>query len=793
MLRNYLKIAFRNLARQKGYAFINIAGLAVGLAVCLVILSFVRHELSFDRFHEKADRIYRVAMEAPGAGGEVSRRARVAAPTGPAIAGAFPEVEHMARLMGINDEVLLQVETERFYIKGFVRTDPALFEIFDFPVLQGNPADLAEPYTLFLSETAARRLFGDADPLGQVIRYENRQDYTIRGVFQDIPYNSHVRFDLASSYESYFASGLSRDNWNLGLSHTYLLLREGQDAEALEAKLPAFMKTAHPYYNEAFKWTLTPLSNIHLYAGHEGEMIPQSDIRYVYLFSGIALLILLIACINYMNLATAHAARRGREVGIRKVVGANRLQLVRQFMGESMLFSALALVLALVLVELLLPWFNRIMDTQVTIRLLDEPGQMLLLVGGVAVVGLLAGSYPALYLSSFKPIAVLKDRMPMLSGRVLRKALVVFQFGVSMALIVCTAVMLRQMQHVRQERPGFSEEQVVVIPTYGELSNYAAFREALLQSAGVDMVTTSSFIAGETGYISFFPASDVEGLEGDTTNMVLYGFEVGYDFFETHGLEVVEGRAFAPSYTTDDPEAILVNETAVREFGWEEPIGKTIQEILGEGPRTVVGVVKDFHFTSLREEIAPTVFTLSPDRALTFVAAKVQPGDLPQTLSSIQATWDRFVPGRPFDYAFLDEGFDAMYRADERLMHLLASFSVLAILVACLGLFGLAAYTAVQRTKEIGIRKVLGATISNLVVLLSKDFVRLVLIAFVVATPVAWFAMRKWLEDFAYRIEIGPGIFLLAGALALVIALATVSYQAIKAALADPVKSLRYE
>ena len=796
MLKNYLKIAIRNLRRYKGYAFINIFGLAVGLACCLLIMLYVQDERSYDRFHEKADRIYRVEMDAPFE--EATRRwSNTLLPLGPLMQEAFPEIEQVVRLSPRTKPLIRHADT-RFYEDHFVYGEPSLFDVFDFELLSGNRAALARPYTVILSETMATKYFGDEEPVGQTLMVLNRQDreeqaYEVVGVMADTPHNTHFQVHFLASFATMEAKAGDRI-WNR-LAYTYVVLKSPHSPATLEAKLAPFEQTyVHAHMNEGTVLALMPLPRIHLYARSSNDIAPQGDIRYVYIFSAIALLILLIACINYMNLATARSARRAKEVGVRKVVGAGRRQLVAQFIGESALFTLLALVLALAFVQLVLPLFSRLMDRPISLDL--NTGWMIALLAAIVLlVGVVAGSYPAFLLSAFRPVQVLKGNVRTKAWPALRKGLVIFQFIVTVALIACTVGIQRQLHYVQHTRLGFDKEQVVVIPTQDRLGdNAAAFKQEIEQHAAVEHVTLASYVPGQGGTaLTFVSADKVEGHEGSDEGSFLT-FDhlwVDHHFIHTLNMELVAGRGFSEAFPSDAQDALLVNETAVDAFGWQDhPIGKAITLPSGAKKR-VIGVLRDFHSQSMKHEITPMVIELKP--VASYVAVKLSPTDLPALLAFLQTTWDRFVPSLPFAYSFLDEDFEAMYRAERRLGTLFGVFAGLAVFVACLGLFGLVAFIAEERTKEIGIRKVFGATVANIVVLLSKDIARLVLLAVVIAAPVAYVAMRKWLEEFAYQIELAPATFLLAAALAFVIALLTVSYQAIRAALADPVKALRYE
>ena len=791
MLKNYLKIALRNLRKHRGYAFINVTGLAVGIACCALIALFVRDELSYDRYHEQADQIYRLALDID-LSDDVLRLARSSPPMAPALLDAFPEIIEAVRLRSMG-RLLVNREDHRFYEERFYFADANVFDVFTMPLLQGNPQTaLQTPFSVVLTEEAARRYFGAADPIGQTVRLANQVDLTVTGVLAPIPSQSHFRPDFLASFaslQSFRGTNLERWGW-LG-TLTYLLLPEGYDPASLEAKLPAWIDT-HRGDGQSDTWHfyLQPVTAIHLNSELTGELGPNSDIRYTYLLGLLGLFILLIACINYMNLATARATQRAKEVGMRKVLGAHRHQLLRQFLGESMFFAVLALFLALALADLLLPLFNTQTAKDLTLSLHDRLFALLALLGIGLVVGLGAGSYPALFLTRFQPVETLKGHVRTRStGIRLRQGLVATQFTLSILLIIGTLTVSHQQAYMQNKELGFNQEQVVVIPMQDETTpaRYAAIKQALLQHPSVISTTVASSLPGR-GHdeLTFRP----EGLTDDE-NPALAIFFADHDFVETLDIKVIEGRDFSQDFATDT-SAFLVNEAAVKRLGWDNPLGKYIGDDSGAPIGTVVGVVQDFHFESLHAEIAPLLLQIAPASARE-IAVRVRPENLSEMLAFLEQQWHVFEPTYPFQYSFLDDDFDQLYRAEQRLGRIFGYASFLAILIACLGLFGLAAFTAQQRTKEIGIRKVLGASFARIVLLLSKDFAKLVLVAFALATPLAYFAMRRWLDSFAYRIEISWGIFLIAGLMALLVALLTVGYQSIRAALADPVESLRYE
>ena len=787
MIKNYLKVALRNLRKRKGYAFINVAGLAVGMACCLLIALFVRDERSYDRYHDKADRIFRL----------VDERARVGAPFAPALRDEFPEVEQAVRLHPMFwTTPLLRAGEQGFYEDGIFFADSSLFDVFSFRLLRGNPETaLAAPFSMVLTEAMAAKYFGNADPMGQVMAYDNTHDYTITGIVEDTPVNSHFRFDFLASFSTLYEL---EDFWGMPLTwvnptaHTYLLLTDPAAAAALEARLPDFIIK---HRGEAFRngrtFRLQPLTDIHLTSHLQSEAEPNSDGAYLYIFSIIGLAVLLIACFNFINLATARSTERAREVGMRKVVGAHRRQLVRQFLSESMVMSAVAGLLAVGLVALFLPAFNALSGKALTMSAVAEGEMLAGLAAVVLFVGLVAGSYPAFVLVRFRPVAVLKGAFTRTSsGAQLRKGLVLVQFALSMMLIVGAATVYDQLDFMRSSKLGFDGEQILVVPLLDRSMRpqVEALQSEWMRHPNVVSVSGSHRVPGQLfngfGYVP-------EG--GDPENPIgVRDLGVDHDFTKTFGLDMAAGRDWSREIVTDEDEAFILNETAARAFGWADPsdaVGKRLARSGKEG--VVIGVVRDFHFKSLHHTIEPLLMHLRP--FVMNLSIRVRPDDLPATVASLERAWKQFSPAFPFDYYFFDEAFDSRYRAEERAGQLFGYFALLAVFIACLGLFGLAAFSAAQRTKEVGVRKVLGASVGGIVMLLSKDFVTLVGWAFVVATPVIYLAMNRWLGGFPYRVDISWSIFLLAGLAALVVALATVSYQSVRAAMTDPVKALRYE
>ncbi len=812
MFGNYFKIAFRNLVKHRGYALINILGLVAGLACCILILLYVLDELHFDAFHAKAERIFRVVevRSTPDRGDQ--HNARSVAPLGPAMEAEFPAVAASVRMLQLF-RVTMEYRENRFYEGDYLLSEPSFFKIFDFELLRGNPETaLAEPRSVVLTEAAARKYFGEEDPLGNTLRAEAFGDLKVTAILKDLPPNSHLHFSMLISFGSmehinWWAPFLNDWNPDYRIVITYLLLQEPAAAPALAAKLPAFFSKHRGEADWPLKdLYLQPLRDIHFRSGHVAfeRNLNKGEIGYIYIFSAVALLIVLIAGINYMNLAAARALNRAREVGVRKVVGASRFQLAGQFLSESLLLVALAFLLALFVVELVLPFFNGFVGKQITLGRALQPEAIFTLLGLTVLVGLLSGSYPAFFLSRLQAIRVLKggaEKLARISN--LRRALVVLQFILSVVMMIATLVVYQQMNYVRNKHLGFDREHLVVIDiNSNNVRRHAETMKAeMRRNPAVLAVSVTNRVPGDWKNIA-----TIDALPGDApsaTAHTMYLLAVDREFTETYGVPLLAGENF--SGRGGDSLSVLINEAAARALGWENPLGREIRipraDLEGGGSSKadfrarVIGVVKDFHFKSLYEKIEPLVLAWqdNPFDRIDYFSVKVRGTNLAATLDFLREIGERFDPDHPFEYNFLDERLNDFYRRDQKLGQLFGIAALLAIFIACMGLFGLAAFMAGQRTKEIGIRKALGATVASLIGLLSKDFAKLVLIANLIAWPLAWYVMNRWLEDFAYRIEIGWGVFILAGALALLIALLTVSYQAIKAALANPVESLRYE
>ena len=784
MFKNYFTIALRMMWREKGYAFIHIVGLAVGMAACLLIGLYVHDELSYDTFHAEADRTYRVLREfdIPDLHSTIDTTPSALAP---ALEEQVPAVEAAVRIQRTSPVV--QAGSYKRIESEFLWADPGFFDLFSFPLLQGEAA-LERPGTVILTAEKATSYFPDDDPIGKTIQV-NGEDMTVTGVMADVPVNSHLRAGFVAA----LSTAPPSLNWGYNNHSTYVLLAEGASKEATTQQIAeTITANTNPDGDERagndFIPHLQPLTGIHLGQGVSVDIEAQGNPLYVYLFIVLAGCIILLACINFMNLATARSAGRMREIGIRKALGARREQVGAQFLGESLLMSMIALATALLIVDITLPALNPLVGKTLTAGALYDGPQILALLGFGVFVGLLAGTYPALVLSHFRPALVLKGVMTGPRGHRLRKGLVVFQFAISIALIASTGISQNQLRFMRSAGLGFDTENMVLIKQAGYLEDRReAFEQELEKLSQVQQVTSGYSVPG-TFFINSMWQPSIP--EAEAHNMD-YSF-VGFDYIETLGIEMVAGRSLSRAFPTDS-FAVMLNETAVQDFGWsvDEAVGQTISPSWSNDTYTIVGVTQDFHYRSLHASLYPLAL-FGPRRGPRYIAARIAPDNTALTLEAIQDLWKQFSD-LPLDYSFLATDLAAKYRSEEQLATVFGVFSGLAILIACLGLFGLSAFATEQRTKEIGIRKALGASVTGLLALLSRDFLKLIGIAFLIAIPLAYYGMRQWLEDFAYRIDISWEIFLVAGVLTLAIALATVSYQALRAALADPVKALRHE
>ncbi|PSR53603.1 hypothetical protein AHMF7605_08725 [Adhaeribacter arboris] len=797
MLKNYFKIAWRNLLRNKAYSAINIAGLATGISACILIFFYVKHELTYEQQFDKYDRIYRVVTDI-NLEGQQDKFARSPAPLAAAMQKDYPAIEKVARLLPLNKQTVW-LEDKAYNEEGLFFADSTFFDIFSYEFLVGNPRTALQiARTVVISDRLAEKYFDSVDnAMGQVLQFSNNA-YVVTGVFKD-DHHSHIEANMFLSERTlkYSYADSANYTWFPMAWFTYILLPESAQESSIQQELDhLYNQKVAPWLEKyevsaRLRFSLQPISAIHLTSDRTYDISPAGNKSYVYIFSFVAVFILLIACINYMNLATARSSKRAREVGLRKVVGAHRAQLVWQFVGESVLITLMAILLAVASVEIMLPFFNALTGKDFTHASFTEPSFIGTLALIVLFVGLIAGSYPAFFLSKFKPAEVLKNDKNPRSNAFFRKGLVVVQFTISLILISGTLIVYRQMQFLKNSELGFQKEQLLVIEVpLGDSSltnSLPKIKAKMLQQPNVEKVSTSVQIPGERT-VRVLVQTQVKEQVVEKTMAAMF---VDHDFIDLMGIKLLKGRNFSKNDPTDLKGAYLINEAAARDLGWKDPLGKKLA--MGDyDSSTVVGVIKDFHYTSLHHKIEPLVIALSPTPPA-YLLVRLKPNHLPLTLRKVEAIWKTFDPKHPMEYFFLDANFAKQYRSEEKMLTVFGYFAGLTILIACLGLFGLTSFTAEQRTKEIGIRKVLGSSVTDIVILLSKDFALLVLISIILACPVAWYSMHYWLKDFAYQLPIQWWVFVVAGVAALFIAMLTVSFQAAKAAWLNPVKALRSE
>ena len=812
MIWHSFKIGLRILQRHKFYSLINMLGLAVGIACCLLIFIYVMDELSYDAFHEKADRIYRIVSY-----GKKGEETSYKAAAGPAMAKTlvenYPEVENAVRFRQTNG-VTINYKNKNFVENRIIFSDQEILEIFTIHLIAGNPKEaLKEPYSLIMSEITASRYFGSENPVGEVVKLNNRVDYFVTGVFKEIPRKSHCHFDVILSMEELKES--KEQMWVAQNFNTYILLREGVDSQDLEAKFPDIVAT-HLFnqikiFMGSEEWAKTeplirsgdiqygnylqPLRDIHLHSNLRMELEPNSDIKYVHIFSLIAVFILVVAVVNYFNLSTARSAVRSKEVGLRKIVGASRSQLIRKFLIESLVVALISLTLAVMLISLALPYFNHISSKALTISDFVGGKTLLAALAITLLTGLLGGLYPAFFLSRFRPVSVLRGQYKSgLKGCLFRRILVVFQFATSLVLIIGALIIFFQLRFILNKDLGFNKEQVLILEkSYLLGDQIESFKHELLKNNRIINVTVSGFLPvkpSNRNTMSILP----EGKITIENELSMQNWIVDQDYIKTLSIKILKGRDFS-RFLSLDATAAIINQRAEQQLGWIDPIGKSIGIPLLIKDRmklyTIIGVVEDFHFEPLRDSIGPLVLVMGMNK--TRMCIRIETQNVQKTIDFIRDEWNQFAPGQPFEYAFLDRRYDAMYRSERRTGEIIGFFSVLSILISGLGLFGLATYVTEQRTKEIGIRRVVGASIREVVLITCKDFIKPVIIANLFAWPLAYYILSRWLQRFAYRIQIGLHVFVFAAAITFIIALATVSWQAFKAATANPVKALRYE
>ncbi len=810
MFKNFFKVAFRNIIRQRIYALINIGGLAVGIACSILITAFILYELSYDKFHEKGDRILRLYLKGK-IGDQELLSAWTAVPTAAAFIDEFPEVIDATRVEEW-DNMLIRYEDKTFLEDKFLWADSSFFNIFSFKLIQGDPSRvLNEPRTIVISDEMAKKYFGGDDPVDKVLKiFSDTSHYRVTGVFQKVPGNSHIDFDFVASYSS--LDKANNTEWTSNNVCTYILLAEDTDWQELELKIPeVVLKYVGPeiqqYVGVSFEeWeaggnsyglALQPLKDIHLNSEIEQPFKPSNDKRYIYIFSVIAVFLIIIACINFMNLATARSAGRSREVGMRKVVGSDKNLLIRQFLLESFFLTFLALLIGILIVEILLPYFNNLINLDLHI---DYFGKWYVIPGLVMlgfIVGLMAGSYPAFFLASFKPVAVLTGKLEAgTKSGLLRSILVIIQFAISVFIILGTVVIYQQLDFMLNKDLGFDKDQILVIQRFGEVGrdHVEAFKQEISRIPGVMASTSSTSIPG---YPNNFNAHFIEGRTSDQTYLLQVNY-CDYDFANTYGLKFVTGR-FLSREIASDSTAAVINHTAVRDFNLEDPLSNRFIRP-GDTPegrifQQVVGVVEDFHFESLHSVIRPYIFVLRPADWgwIPYLSIRFDPANVNKVIREVKNVWEEYTNHQPFEYFFIDDDFADRYAEEQRTRLIFVIFSVLAVFIASLGLFGLVAFTAEQRTKEIGIRKVMGASVFRIITLISRETLIFLGIATIIAWPLGWYFTRSWLNGFAYRIDLTVIPFLLSFILAIMIALITVSFQALSSAMKNPAESLRYE
>jgi putative ABC transport system permease protein len=803
MIQHFFQIAWRNLLKRKFYSLINITGLAIGMACCLLISLYVKHELSYDQYHVKRDRIYRVLQtfrsvqngENPGAPVPTDFQVWGCAPVGRALQTDFPEIETVVQFMSPSS-LLLQYGQKRFQQDNLLFMDSTAFDVFSWKMLHGNPQTaLSRPNSIVLTQTIAQKFFGDENPVGQLLRVDNRDNFLVTGVMEDVPANSQFSFNGLISMAT--AKQLNPDifnMWGYVDFYTYLLLKENTSIRSLQAKSAAFLKR-HDSEDKGYSISFEKMTDAYLHSVASRQPGATGSLLSVYLFSCIAVFIMLIACINFMNLSTARSLERAKEIGVRKVLGVRPSSLMWQFLSESILLSIAAAIIALALARIATPWIGKISGKELSYASFFSPLMCVYILGFTVLVGIVAGIYPAWFLSGFKAIAVLKGKFnPSGEGISFRKALVVFQFTLSIALIAGTIIVYTQLKYLNHHTLGFQKDQMLILDFEGDekvQQNIEPIKKAIADQPGVISVAASRAVPGE-----FLPnaGTQIQTPDGAMGSQIPFIYEIDFDFIPVYHIPLVAGRTYSRSFVTDSAQSMVINEAAAKLYGYTRPadaVGKKFNQWGRTG--TIIGVVKDFNFRSLHQAVEPLTLRYGYPNNLNRISVSVKSNNISSTLAHLKQTWEKMVPQRPFLYHFLDDSFSAQYQADQQFGQLFTFFACLAICIACLGLFGLSTFMAQQRVKEIGVRKVLGSSISGIVLLLSKDFIKLILIAIVIAIPLCWWAMNQWLQGFAYRITIGPMVFIEAGMVSLGVALATMAWQSVKAAMGNPISSLRNE
>ena len=791
MFKNYLTTAFRTLLRNKTFSLINIFGLAFGMALSILIFMYVYNELTYDDFHKNGDNIYRVALKEESKDGESGISAITNAAVGPSMVKEFAEVKNTVRFSSPVGGFFNKGE-KSYKVDNICYTDSCVFTVFSFRLISGNPKTaLKEPFTAVLTEKTAEKMFGDENPVGQTVRYNNNDSYLITGVVEDPPENSQLKFGALLSFTTLYKMPNMYLNWDGGYNYyTYLLLNNNVSIENFEAKFPRFMEEQINREYRDVGWFVTliiePLKDVHLYSVADYDLPTKGSLSRLYIFASIAVFILLIACINFINLSTARSVKRAKEVGMRKVTGATRGQLISQFLGESILISIISLILALLIIELVQPWFNGLISANLDFFKQSNYVLIFSLMAVTLFAGLIAGSFPAFYMSGFQPVAILKGYFNTMKGKpVLRNVLVTFQFFISVVLIVSTIIIIRQLDFLNSKSLGFDKENVVLV----ELGSETAMKKAMVIKNEFRNVAGVTSVAASTSYPGVGLTKNGYFPEGYDNSVMIHVMDVDYDYLDLMNLKIVQGRNFSQEYGTDST-AYLINETLAKQLGWENPIGKYIRR---GGKHKVIGVVKDFNFSSLHDKIGPLIITIKPWDYYYYLSVKINPESRESTIKALENTWTGIVNNEPFSYYFLDNVIVANYNMERQIAKAFIYLAIISIFIACLGLYGQAAFSTEQRTKEIGIRKVFGATAKNILSVLSVGFAKIILIANLIAWPVAWYFMDKWLLTFAFHINIVWWFFAVALVLSLIITAATIISQAIKASYTNPVEALKYE
>jgi len=791
MLKNYFKIAFRKIIRHKAFSIINIIGFAIGLASCLLISLYVFNEISYEKFHKNRDNIYRVGVNLTHGDNKIPFASGMP-PLGPALQAEFPEVKEMTRIRVAGENIQFKYIEKEFLESNMIYAEPAYFDIFSFDVISGElTTALDEPYSILIKQSISEKYFGNEYPVGKTIQMSGETNFTIAGILGEPAGNTQMDFDMIASYSSLQAMGQYSDQWGqFGVDHTYILLEENFDGSTFEEKLPQLISNnVHSGMASIISLFATPFNDLYFHSNINNDFEPRGDLKQVYLFSIVAALIMLIACLNFMNLSTARSTHRVKEVGMRKVFGSNRSLLIKQFLSESVLTTLFSMLLGLIIFSLLYPQLNQFIGKELAVSYLYHPLSLLLLFALSVFVGIIAGIYPAIFMSRFQPMHAFRAFTGK-SRTIFRKIMVITQFTIAISLIIVTIFVFKQLSFVRNVDLGFNKENKLIIMPPIDSEKMEVFKDELLQIPGVEMATICFAPPGSNSAIIVNAVTE----ESDD-GMMVNALSCDYDYIPLFDLELADGRNFSAENESDANGGIIMNEAAIKKLGFDDPIGKELSYPLipnSENNSKIIGVLKDFHYQSLRNEISPVVLFID-DQYNSALVLKYKQENLPEILSAITAKWNEFIPDEPIAYSFLDEDYDKLYNTDEKMGKLFIFFSILIIFIACLGIYGLATFLGEQRVKEIGVRKVMGATTTGIMQLLTRDFAKWVIISNLIAIPIGYYIMNKWLQDFAYRTALSIWVFVLAGIIALIISLLTISIQTYKTANLNPAKTLKYE